>query len=113
MALGVNGSYGESSIRFAVMDFQKVSVGGIVQSRAEEIEMSIFVEICQVAVHSNEQVVVCFGEGPISHTQHHHWIIYKDNVRISVSVDISDCCTFYPKWVREIKLGSDNILELT
>ena len=75
--------------------------------------MSVFVEICQMAVRSNEQVVVCFDEGAISDTEHHHWIIYKDDVRMSVSVNVSYCCTFYPAWVRESELGRNNVLEPT
>jgi hypothetical protein len=75
--------------------------------------MSVFVEICQMAVRSNEQVVVCFDEGAVSHTHHHHWIIYKNNVRMSVSVNVSYCCTSYPTHVCESKLGRDNLLELT
>src|SRR6185437_5989193 len=117
MALGVNRGYGESPIRVAMMDLQEISVRcrrvRSAQSRAEQIEMSVHIEICQMAVRSNEQVVVCFDEGAISHTQHHHWIICKDNVRMSVSVNVSYRCTFYPTYVCESKSGRDNLLELT
>src|ERR1700761_8004379 len=114
MALGVNGGYGKSSIRIAMVDLKKIcSQARRGQPRADEIEMPVFVEISQMAICSDEQVVVCFDERSISDTEHHHWIIYKDDVRMSVSVNVSYCCTFYPAWVRESKLGRNNVLELT
>ena len=75
--------------------------------------MSVLVEIAQMAVCSNKQFVVCFAEGPISDTEHHHRIIDKNNVWMSVSINVSYCCTFNPTWVGESKLGCDNVPELT
>ena len=55
--------------------------------------MSVFVKIGQMATCPWSRSV-CPGEGAISHTEHYQWLVDKDNVRMSISVNVSYCCAF-------------------